>query len=105
MHKMKSKESTQLETKTMILVPQDFLNNLMAKQEMILVALQNSETHKETIGDYISETDAKRILGRKSTWFWNLRKEGRVPFTKIGNKIFYSKAEILGYFEKNKNST
>lgn len=89
----------------MILVPQDFLNNLMEKQDKILDAIQSKEVQSETIGDYISETDAKKILGRKSTWFWKLRKEGKVSFIKIGNKIFYSKAELLSYFEKNKNST
>ena len=53
--------------------------------------------------DYISEQQAKIMLGRKTTWFWQMRVKGRIGFSKIGNKIFYAKKDIeifLGRYRK-----
>jgi hypothetical protein len=58
----------------------------------------------DTIGDYITEKEAKIILGRNTTWFWNLRKNGQLQYSKIGNKVFYSKANILKFIEGKKIS-
>ena len=94
----------QIEAKTMVLVPQETLTQLIAGQERILRVLSERTDKQDSIGDYISENDAKKILGRKSTWFWTLRKKGKLAFTKVGNKIFYSRADILSFIELNKMS-
>ena len=99
---MKINNTNTDETKTMILVPQSFLNALMEKQDKILAAMETKDNAIGMIGDYISEIEAKKILGRKSTWFWNLRKQGLLPYTTAGKKIFYSKADILKFIELNK---
>ncbi len=90
------------ETKTMVLVTPEFLHEIANQQERILQILTSMADQKETIGDYISESDAKKMLGRNTTWFWNLRKTGKLPFTKVGNKVFYSKADIFRFLEGNK---
>ncbi len=102
---MKDKKQIPLEGQIMSLVPQETLIQLIAGQERILRAISEKAEKKDSIGDYISETEAKKILGRKSTWFWNLRKKGKLAFTKVGNKIFYSRADILSFIELNKIST
>ncbi len=99
---MKKDNSIQNDSKAIYLVPQVFLEELLEGQEKILQALSGRTEQKETIGDYISENDAKEILGRKATWFWNLRKTGKLKYTKVGNKIFYSKNDILIFIEGNK---
>ena len=102
---MKDKKQIPLEGQIMSLVPQETLIQLIAGQERILRAISEKAEKKDSIGDYISETEAKKILGRKSTWFWTLRKKGKLAFTKVGNKIFYSRADILSFIELNKIST
>ncbi len=46
------------------------------------------------LSGYVTEDEAKKMLGRKTTWFWNLRKSGKLTFSKIGSKIYYNKLEI-----------
>ena len=101
---MNKKGNLLSEAKAMVLVPQETLVQLIAGQERILRAISERAEKKDSIGDYISETEAKKILGRKSTWFWTLRKKGKLAFTKVGNKIFYSRADILSFIELNKMS-
>lgn len=55
---------------------------------------------KASSGDYISEQQAKLVLGRKTTWFWQMRVKGRIGFSKIGNKIFYAKKDIEIFLNK-----
>ena len=50
--------------------------------------------------DYISEHDAKELLNRGTTWFWNLRNEG-FPYTKLGGQVYYHKKDLIMYFEDN----
>jgi hypothetical protein len=88
----------------MILVTPAFLQEVMERQERILSILAKMTDQKETIGDYISESDAKKMLGRNTTWFWNLRKTGKLPFSKVGNKVYYSKADIFKILEENKRN-
>jgi len=100
---MKKEQNSYYEAKAFVLVPQEVLANLIDGQERILKALTNQSKETETIGDYIPESQAKRLLGRKTTWFWNLRKSGKLTFSKVGNKIFYSKANILKFMEGERN--
>jgi hypothetical protein len=69
--------------------------------------IQSLEELKAKFGDkidndYITEKEARTIFQRKSTWFWQMRKEGKLPFSKIGKTIYYSKAEIKNLFELGK---
>lgn len=89
------------------LVPKAWLLAIAEKQDRILSTLQEqsgSATAANCIGDYISEEEAKRQVGRKTTWFWNLRTSGQLPFSKIGKKIFYLKGDIKKLLEGNKKT-
>jgi len=54
------------------------------------------------LGDYIEEKEAIQLLGRKTTWFYNMRHSGKLPYTKIGSKTFYSKADLIKILDNNK---
>ncbi len=70
-------------------------------QQKILNLLGVENNEPDSIGDYIMEKEAKKLLGRKTTWFWKMRSSGQLPFSKIGNKVFYRKTDILNVLERN----
>ena len=48
---------------------------------------------------YMSESEAQEEFKRKTTWFWTQRKKGKLPYKKLGNRIYYQKADLLNLFE------
>jgi len=85
------------------LVPKAWLHTIAEKQDMILSLMEKGSSYAadNCIGDYISEEEAKRLVGRKATWFWSMRTTGQLPFSKTGKKIFYLKSDIKKLLEKN----
>jgi hypothetical protein len=88
----------------LVLVPQTFLDEISETQNRILELLSEEKEGSNSIGDFIPEAEAAKLLGRKTTWFWKLRKAGTLGFTKVGNKVFYSKQDILDLLQRNKKS-
>lgn len=84
------------------LVPKSWLNAIEETQQKILSLLRKDTATETAIGDYISEAEAKKLLGRKTTWFWQMRNSGRLPFSKVGNKVFYQKNDIVTLLENNR---
>lgn len=81
-----------LNKKGVYLVPEDILDSLVANQDRILAIL---EAKKEaTLNGFITEKDAIAMVNKKSTWFWQMRKTGQLPFKKIGQTIYYSMDDI-----------
>ena len=68
-------------------------------KKVIGTVTPDKQPHK--LGDYIEEKEAKHLLGRKTTWFWNLRNTGRIPYTKVGNKVFYKLNDIVNLLDTN----
>ena len=63
----------------------------------ILEKLKNIEQKLEkplSVDDYISEREAKKMLTRGTTWFWEQRKKG-LPFFKLGAEVYYKKSDLL----------
>ena len=60
-----------------------------------------SKRQKPSLEDYVSEQEAKKILNRGTTWFWELRKTG-LPHTKVGGQVYYLKSDLVSYLESNK---
>jgi hypothetical protein len=84
---------------SLILVPQAFLDSLEATQKEILEKLDSTTKKESVTGEYVSESLAKEQLGKKTTWFWEQRKNGVLPYVKVGGKVFYHKKDILRLFE------
>ena len=87
----------------LFLIPQSFIDSIKEDQQKIIKLLSNSHSN-QNLGDYISESEAKKLVGRQTTWFWGMRTSGQLMFTKVGNKIFYSKDDIIKLLDGNKTS-
>ena len=53
----------------------------------------------KSIDDYVSELEAKQLLGRGTTWFWERRKSGELPYTKLGGQVYYLRKDLGNYLE------
>ena len=88
----------------MVLVPKQLLEEVHQTQERILTALEDLPTAKPVlkgmIGEkYIPETTAKEMLGKGTTWFWQMRKSGKLAYKKVGSKIYYVINDIENLIE------
>ena len=92
-------------SEALLLVPKKFLESISETQNKILDLLTKGNSNESAVGDYISESEAQKLLGRKTTWFWNMRTTSQLAFTKVGNKIYYSKSDILKLFDASKNTS
>ncbi|WP_025006935.1 helix-turn-helix transcriptional regulator [Marinilabilia salmonicolor] len=66
----------------------------------ILCGDQSSKT--EVLDEYISEKDAKKEFDRKTTWFWNQRQNGKLPYTKVGSRVYYKKSDLHNLLKVNR---
>lgn len=51
-----------------------------------------------TVDDYVSERDAKKMLKRGTTWFWEKRNQG-LPWFKLGAEVYYKRSDLLSLFQ------
>ncbi len=71
-------------------------------KEAITEMKESPITHPEvnTINGYITEKQAKEILNKRTTWFWDQRKKGILPYKKLGATVYYKEEVIYKLFEK-----
>lgn len=53
----------------------------------------------KSVNDYVSELEAKKLLGRGTTWFWERRRSGELPYTKLGGQVYYLMSDLVKYLE------
>ena len=76
------------------------LEQLTKSQAEIKAMLKKAENEKiHEINGYVSEDDAVKLLGKAKIWFWRKRKEGVIPYKKLGSTIFYLKDDLFNLFE------
>ena len=63
---------------------------------------KNIDVEKINQNEFLTEKEARELLQKKATWFWQMRKDGLLPFRKIGKSIYYSKKEINHLLETSK---
>jgi hypothetical protein len=51
-----------------------------------------------TVNDYVSERDAKEMLKRGTTWFWEKRNQG-LPWFRLGVEVYYKRSDLLSLFQ------
>lgn len=78
------------------LVPGSVLEKILEGQSKIMDLLngKSASVGKDSLGDFISEADAKKLLGKKTTWFWKMRSSGFLPSSKVGGKNYYRMQDI-----------
>ena len=74
------------------LIPEDVINTLLSGQEKILEML--SERKPPGLNGFLTEKQAIELVNKRTTWFWHMRKSGKLKFKKIGNTIYYSMEDI-----------
>ncbi len=86
---------------TFVFLPSEDINDLkqLAKDVREVLAKLNNGTNTSALGDWIPESEAQKILGRKTTWFYNKRISGELTGKKRGGKWWYAKSEILKFIE------
>jgi hypothetical protein len=88
-----NKNNQNVET-SIVLVSNYRLEEIERKQEEILTLLKgNSNQNLEKL-NYVTEKEAIQLIGKRATWFWQMRKSGKLKFTKVGAKVFYSLDEL-----------
>lgn len=84
------------EMQSLVVIPLQKLDELIEKQNEILGLLGNQVSNQkmDVHPDYITELTAKKMLGKGSTWFWQQRQSGKLPFSKVGRTIYYLISDI-----------
>lgn len=82
------------------LIPKPEYDRLLRGMEE-LRELFNAQTAGVRLQDWIDEKQAQTLLGLKTTTLWALRKTGKLTFSRLGNKIFYSLESINTLLNKN----
>jgi excisionase family DNA binding protein len=54
--------------------------------------------------DLMTDKQLREFLGISRTTLWRLRKEGDLPFGKVGRSYRYRKSEVLRWVSENPNS-
>jgi len=54
--------------------------------------------------DWLTPEDLEAEFGIKATTQANMRSEKRIPYSKIGNFIFYSRKKLYKWFEEHDQS-
>ena len=68
------------------------LNRILKKLDRIESLLDNST--KQDPEEFLSEAEAKKFIGRGTTWFWQLRKSG-FPHSKVGGTNYYKRSDLF----------
>lgn len=83
-----------------LVTPEVLLRRMDEMQNTILAVLEKSAPAVDD--EFITEKQAKAMFQRKSTWFWKMRKEGLLPYSKIGKSIYYSLNSLRKVFHDSK---
>lgn len=75
---------------------EDLVESMVAKQDKILNLLQSKP--ENPLNGFITERKAMELLNKKTTWFWQMRKTGRLSFKKIGKTVYYPMEQINALF-------
>lgn len=87
-----------------VIVPYERMDELLQKVDKLSEALMNAKQDKGALGEFITEKEAKELLSKGTTWFWNKRQSGELVGRKAGNQWYYKKSEILKFIENGAKS-
>lgn len=76
-------------------------NELNSKMDKILDHFENNGTGTPN-KKWLTEKEAQEVTGKKATTLWKMRTKGLLEYTKINNRVFYSRAGIEALLEENK---
>ena len=47
-----------------------------------------------TTNGFVTEKQAKKILSKSTTWFWEMRTNGKLPYKKLGATVYYKLDDV-----------
>jgi len=100
---MEANKSKSKTTDGFLIVPHEILESIEKNQVEILNLLKGKENVNSETLNYVDEKKAIEIIGKKATWFWQMRKSGGLNYTKVGAKVYYSINEIKKLIENGTN--
>ena len=79
------------------------IQELISKVDQLEKVLQNQFYQKvnKTEEEWISEVEARKILGVGRTTMAKMRAEGLIPFSQYRKKIRFRKQDVLDFLNKN----
>jgi hypothetical protein len=83
-----------------VMLPAEEYEVILKMTKEIHQHLFEKQSSSKLLNDFISESDAQKEFGRKTTWFWTQRKNGRLPYKRLGTRIYYQKADLLKLFDE-----
>lgn len=92
--KMNPLKTNRSNEQSFVMIPHERLEAIEKAQVEILDLLKNKPKSNSESLNYVDEKKAIELVGKRATWFWQMRKTGQLKFTKVGAKVFYSLDEI-----------
>ena len=78
----------------LFLIPNHRLQAIEEAQAEILAILKGKDSLTIEALNYVDEKKAIQLVGKRATWFWQMRTSGKLKYTKVGSKVFYSLDEL-----------
>ncbi len=83
-----------------LIIPKSDLIEIKEKLALILNNLSlDKRSQNISKSEYMGQHEAEKYLNKKTTWFWQMRKAGKLQFKKLGNKNYYKREELERLFE------
>ena len=89
------------EHQSLVLVPVQLVDEIKQLLSEIRGTQYSDTTTDSILGEFISEKEARKLLGRKTTWFYEQRRSGRLPYSKVGSKVFYKREDLVSLLNNN----
>jgi len=73
------------------------------KHELIaeLKLLLKPETCKDEKKDWLTDSETRKLLSLSRTKLYQLRKNGKLPYSKIGGRLYYKREDLNVLLTKN----
>ena len=95
-------DMNKVESKLMILLPEETLAQINLKLDLILELAKKTDPRLQ---DWMPEIEVQKLLGKKTTSLWSLRKSGKIISSKVGGKTFYKTKSIIDLLESGSKFT
>ena len=89
------------EQQNLVLVPVQLVDEIKQLLNELKVQQTSNADSETALGEFISEKDACNLLGRKTTWFYEQRRSGRLPYSKVGSKVYYKREDLFNLLTSN----
>lgn len=95
------KNNNSQEQTNLVLVPVQLVDEIKQLLNEFKLNHSSQQEVNTSLGEFISEKEARKILDRKTTWFYEQRRSGRLPYSKVGSKVYYKRENLFNLLKNN----